>query len=65
MHPLSVIVIIRFVMAKHNTGTTFPVTLLIIVCGNLKAGADTVCLGVGVYLCTFQIIVVRATFDLI
>ena len=47
MHPLSVTVIVRFVMAKHNTGT-FPVTLLIIVCANLKAGADTVCLGVGV-----------------
>ena len=42
MHPLSVTVIVRFVMAKHNTGT-FPVTLLIIiVCANLKAGADTV-----------------------
>ena len=51
MHPLSVTVIVRFVMAKHNTGT-FPVTLLIIVCANLKAGADTVCLGVGVCLCT-------------
>ena len=30
MHPLSVTVIVRFVMAKHNTGT-FPVTLLIII----------------------------------
>ena len=58
MHPLSVTVIVRFVMAKHNTCTgTFPVTLLIIiVCANLKAGADTVCLGVGVYLCIFHII---------
>ena len=55
MHPLSVTVIVRFVMAKHNSGT-FPVTLLIIVCVNLKAGAATVCLGVGVYLCTFHII---------
>ena len=64
MHPLSVTVIARFVMAKHNTGT-FPVTLLIIiVCANLKAGADTVCLGVGVYLWTFYIIVIRARFDL-
>ena len=42
-------------MAKHNT-----VTLLIIVCANLKAGADTVCLGVRVYIH----IVVRARFDL-
>ena len=40
MHPLSVTVIVRFVMAKHNTGT-FPVTLLIIVSANLKAGADS------------------------
>ena len=64
MHPLSVTVIVRFVMAKHNTGT-FPVTLLIIVCVNLKAGADTVCLGVGVYLCTFHIIVVRARFVIV
>ena len=63
MHPLSVTVTVRFVMAKHNTGT-FPGTLLIIVCANLKAGADTVCLGVGVYLCTFYIIVIRARFDL-
>ena len=63
MHRLSVTVIVRFVMAKHNTGT-FPVTLLIIVCVNLKAGADTVCLGVGVYLWTFYIIVIRARFDL-
>ena len=31
MHPLSVTIIVRLVMAKHNTGT-FPVTLLIIVC---------------------------------
>ena len=59
MHPLSVTVIVRFVMAKHNTGT-FPVTLLIIVCINLRAGADTVCLGVGVYLCMFNIITPRA-----
>ena len=42
MHPLSVTVIGRFVMSKHNT-ETFPVTLLIItVCANLKAGADAV-----------------------
>ena len=61
MHTLSVTVIVRFVMAKHNT-ETFPVTLsIIIVCANVKAGADTVCLGVGVYLCTFYI---RARFDL-
>ena len=31
MHPLSVTVIVRFVMAMHNTGT-FPVTLLILLC---------------------------------
>ena len=48
MHPLSVTVIVRFVMAKHNTGT-FPVTLLIIVCVNLKAGADTVLLYIPYY----------------
>ena len=64
MHPLSVTVIVRFVMAKHNTGT-FPVTLLIIVCVNLKAGADSVCLGVGVYLCTFHIIVIRVRFIIV
>ncbi|MCG8621413.1 MAG: hypothetical protein MJE68_05335 [Proteobacteria bacterium] len=59
--PLSVTVIVRFIMAKRNTGT-FPVTLsIIIVFANLKAGADTVCLGVGVYLCTFHIIIVRAS----
>ena len=33
MHILSMTVIIRFIMAKHNTGT-FPVILLIIVCAN-------------------------------
>ena len=64
MHPLSVTVIVRFVMAKHNT-ETFPVTLLIIVCANLKAGTDAVCLGVGVYLCTFHIIVFRARFGIV
>ena len=63
MHPLSVTVIVRFVMANHNTGT-FPVTLLTSVCANLKAGADTVCLGVGVYLCTFHIIVFRVRFGI-
>ena len=43
-------------MAKEKT---FPVTLMIIVCVNLKAGADhdTVCLGAGVYLCKFHIVV--------
>ena len=64
MHPLSMTVIVKFVMTNHNTGT-FPVTLLIIVCVNLKAGADTVCLGVGVYLCTFHIIIVRARLDIV
>ena len=58
------IVVVRFVMAKHNTGT-FPVILLIIECINLKARADTVCLGVGVYLCTFHIITVRVRFDVV
>ena len=62
MYPLSVTVIVRFIVAKHNTGT-FPVTLLIIVCVNVKAGADTVCLGVGVYLRIFHNIVIRARFE--
>ena len=64
MHPLSVTVIVRFVMAKHNTGT-FPVTLLIIVCATLKAGAVAVCLGVGVYLCMFHVVVVRVRFGIV
>ena len=64
IYPLSVTVIVRFVMANHNTGT-FPVTLLIIVCVNLKAGAYAVCLGVGVYLCTFHIIILKARIDVV